>query len=203
MYYDEKARPIYVYSYNDYLATTETVKSDLDFVGKVKATTSTHKKGAGATLTTIDTYVYDYAGRLLTQKQKINSQVEEFIVDNSYDELGQLKQKGVGGTIYQARLQNVNYTYNIRGWLKGINNESGNKAAITLGTGDLFGFQINYNDPTDLTKAMFNGNISQTLWKSTSVNPSPYNPVSNQYTYEYDALNQRDNNCFLLFYPID
>ena len=104
-------------------------------------------------------------------------------MDNTHDNLGQLKQKKVGGA-----LQTVDYTYNIRGWLKGINNEGGSNAAITLGSGDLFGFQMNYNTP-NTGAGLFNGNIRQTLWKTTNVNNTT-NLVSNQYTYSYDALNR-------------
>src|SRR5690606_16887763 len=61
---------------------------------------------------------------------------------------------------------------------------------LSLGI-NLFGFEIKYNDIVDPTKKLYNGNISQTLWNSKSVNPTPpNNPVSNQYTYSYDALNR-------------
>jgi RHS repeat-associated protein len=188
IYYDAKGRPIYNYSKNDYLATTNKVKSNLDFIGKTLETTSTHARGA-TTTTIVDAFSYDKTGKLLSQKQKINGQPEEMIVANTYDELGQLISKGVGGKATLSRLQTVDYTYNIRGWLKGINNVTGANNAIALGTGDLFGFQINYNNSTDPLKALFNGNISQTLWKTTSVNTTA-NPVSNIYTYDYDALNR-------------
>jgi hypothetical protein len=44
--------------------------------------------------------------------------------ENEYDELGQLIRKSVGGTDItgEARLQKVDYRYNIRGWLTNINN---------------------------------------------------------------------------------
>jgi len=57
-----------------------------------------------------------------------------------------------------------------------------------LGT-DLFGFGINYNDPQHGAAALYNGNISETSWKTASVNPTT-NPVSSRYTYSYDALNR-------------
>ena len=78
-------------------------------------------------------------------------------------------------------LQNVDYDYNVRGWLKKINEDAQND-------NDLFNFTLRYNDPTSGTP-LFNGNISQTSWNSTSVN-STNNPVSNLYSYNYDALNR-------------
>ena len=176
-YYDAKGRPIYNYSKNNYLTLTATVKTQLDFAGKVLETTSTHKKGTDAVITLVDVYSYDHAGRLLTQKQTINNQAQELIASNTYDDLGQLVSKGVGGKTTQSRLQNIDYGYNIRGWLKNINNIN------TIGN-DLFAFQVNYNTPTSGTP-LFNGNISQTFWKTANTDSSLKN-----YNYSYDALNR-------------
>jgi RHS repeat-associated protein len=176
-YYDAKGRPIYSYSKNDYLATTSTVKSQLDFPGKTLETTSSHTRGS-LTTNIVDTFAYDSNGRLLTQKQTINSQAQEVIVSNAYDNLGQLISKGVGGNTSQNRLQTIDYSYNIRGWLKGINDIN------AIGT-DLFTFKINYNDIADVSKKLYNGNISQTFWKTASSDTGLKN-----YTYTYDALNR-------------
>jgi RHS repeat-associated protein len=181
IYYNTKGRPIYNYSKNDFLATTAKVKSQLDFVGKVLETTSTHTRAA-VTTSIIDTYGYDHAGRLLSQKQKVNAQPEEIIVANTYDSLGQLTSKGIGGKTTQNRLQTVDYAYNIRGWLKAINN------VAAIGS-DLFAFKINYNGIAAGVTPLYNGNISQTQWKTASLNTTG-NPVSNSYAYSYDALNR-------------
>jgi len=112
----------------------------------------------------------------------------ELIVSNQYNDLGQLTSKNVGHT-EQTPLQTVDYNYNIRGWLKGINNTNTNTTNITLNNNDLFGFKINYNMPNADGTALYNGNISQTLWKTASTNVSN-NAISNQYSYTYDALNR-------------
>ena len=232
-YYDEKARPIHVYSQNEYLETTDIIESDLDFVGRVLETKSTHKKTGKSDVVIIDVFGYDHVGRLISQNQcigdsaliscskgaensnnifnapmtlsnnkiitdnstivlkpgfsvkalsgksvvfRIDNGNAETIVENEYDELGQLKSKKVGGS-----LQEVDYTYNIRGWLKNINEDYKND-------NDLFNFSIKYNKPTS-GEALYNGNISQTSWNTQSVN-STTNPVLNEYTYTYDALNR-------------
>ncbi|WP_408048581.1 DUF6443 domain-containing protein, partial [Tenacibaculum halocynthiae] len=96
-YYDAKARPIYVYSKNDYLQTTDIVESKLDdFTGKVVETKTTHKKTGKADIVTIDRFEYDHMDRLISQTQKINNQVSTRLVKNNYDELGQLEAKLVG-----------------------------------------------------------------------------------------------------------
>lgn len=68
-YYDEKAQPIYLYSQNDYLETTDIVTSKLDFTGKTLETRSVHKKTGKADIVTIDTFTYDHANRLLDHNQ--------------------------------------------------------------------------------------------------------------------------------------
>jgi RHS repeat-associated protein len=180
IYYDDKGRPICNYAKNDYLATTSMVKTKLDFIGKTLETTSTHTR-AGVTTTVVDAFEYDHANRLLTQKQKINTQAEEVIVSNIYDELGQLMTKEVGGKTTQNRLQTLDYKYNIRGWLKNINDVN------NIGT-DLFAFQLNYNDIADESKKLYNGNISQTIWKTQNTDSTLKN-----YVYSYDALNRLTN----------
>ncbi|MEW7289013.1 DUF6443 domain-containing protein [Aquimarina sp. 2304DJ70-9] len=175
-YYDAKARPIYVASKNEYLNITDIVENKLDFAGKVLETKTTHTKDSNAAIVTIDKFEYDHMGRALTQTQKINDQDEELIAANSYDALGQLTSKKVGGTstALSASLQTVDYTYNVRGWLKSINNGS------TVG-GDLFGFAIDYNSGTT---PLYNGNISKTSWRTANDN------VTRSYEYTYDALNR-------------
>ncbi len=187
-YYDKKGRAIYVGSRNTYLNTTDIVTTQLDFMGRVLQTKATHTKGNNSSIITIDTFSYDHVGRLLTQTQKINDQVEELLVNNQYDELGQLINKQVGGAINSGGLQQVDYKYNIRGWLKGINDVN------NLGN-DLFAFGINYNDPTQNQNSntfdpyrrldkLYNGNISETIWITANDN------TQRNYRYQYDFLNR-------------
>ncbi|GAA4276820.1 DUF6443 domain-containing protein [Aquimarina mytili] len=185
-YYNAKGRPIYVASKNEYLNTTDIIETKLDFTGRVLQTKTTHTKGSNAAIVTIDTFTYDHMGRLLTQNQKINNQAEEHIVSNTYDNLGLLESKSVGGLSstngtpsVAEGLQTVDYTYNVRGWLRGINDVN------NLGN-DLFAFGINYNTTTEdlMATPLYNGNISETLWKTANDN------TKRGYGYQYDALNR-------------
>ncbi len=182
-YYDEKGRAWETHVKNDYLETQDWMLSKLDFVGNVEKTRSMHIKD-GTTITTVDDFTYDNVNRLLTHTQKIDNQEQEIIVSNTYDELGQLESKGVGGKISQSRLQEVEYKYNVRGWLKQINNPE------SLGN-DLFSFKINYNT-TELggsNTPLFNGNISETIWR-TANDVSNTSQITRGYAYNYDALNR-------------
>ncbi|WP_162144501.1 DUF6443 domain-containing protein [Aquimarina latercula] len=176
--YDSKGQNIWTGSRNRYLNTIDKVESKLDFTGKPLATRTTHNKDSNAAIVTTDTYTYDHMGRLLTQKQQIGSYPQELIVQNNYDDLGQLESKKVGNA-EQAPLQTVDYTYNVRGWLTGINDVD------TIGD-DLFSFKINYNTVQGFydVPELYNGNISQTIWKTANDN------TKRSYSYQYDDLNR-------------
>ena len=182
--YDNKGRAIWIGSRNHYLSTIDKTSIKLDFTGRVEETTTSHVKNGSTPLITVDTFTYDHTGRLLTQTQKINDQDVELIVNNAYDELGQLVSKKVGGlpsteVTRSAGLQTVDYTYNIRGWLKTINDPN------NLGD-DLFAFGVNYNTTTENLYAskLYNGNISETIWRTANDN------TKRAYGYRYDALNR-------------
>ncbi len=189
--YDDKGRLLYAFSENTYLNTTDEVENQLDFTGRVLKTRNTHIKDSNTPIVTQDVFSYDHAGRLLTHYQCIgdeslavncgeanNTASAEMIASNNYDALGQLESKKVGNSEVNP-LQNVDYTYNIRGWLKQINNPN-----ATL-TDDVFAFKINYNE-TSINGAtpLFNGNISETHWKTKNDN------ILRNYSYKYDALNR-------------
>ncbi|MCL6220970.1 DUF6443 domain-containing protein, partial [Zunongwangia pacifica] len=176
MGYDKKGRVIYSKTENPYLQSSDVIKNKLDFLGQVEESTTVHTKTNQPTITTVDKFEYDHMGRLTQQTQKINSQGEELIAFNEYDGLGQLKKKKVGNTP-TAPLQTVDYAYNIRGWLKRINdpNSLGNK---------LFAFKLNYNTADHGATPLYNGNISETEWRTSNDNALRW------YSYGYDALNR-------------
>ena len=186
-YYDDKARPIHIYSKNEFLNTVDIVESKLDaFTGRVEETKTTHKKTGQSDIVTIDTFEYDHVNRLLQQTQQINNQAAEVIVENSYDELGQLKTKAVGGKVSHSRLQTIDYSYNVRGWLQKINDPS-----IGL-EDDLFSMELKYNN-ANASRKLYNGNISQTEWKTANDNKK------RRYSYYYDALNRITNARYYLW----
>ncbi|TCN49911.1 RHS repeat-associated core domain-containing protein [Flavobacterium circumlabens] len=134
---------------------------------------------------TKDAFTYSDQDRLKTQTHQINGGTIEVIANNSYDELGQLISKKVGNTILDPT-QKVDYTYNIRGWMTGINDVTA--LSKTGDPKDLFAFKINYNNMPGITggKALYNGNIAETFWISSS----EATPVVRGYAYLYDNLNR-------------
>ncbi|NER14552.1 hypothetical protein GWK08_13945 [Leptobacterium flavescens] len=183
--YDKKGRPIYTASKNNELHTTDITETKLDFTGRALETRSTHTKGSNDSIVIVEKFSYDHVGRLKKHTHKIGEQEEELIAENTYDNLGQLIQKKVGGLSSPSGggaeggggLQTVDYAYNIRGWLKAINDTD------AIGD-DLFAFKLHYNDPVS-GAALYNGNISQTRWKTKNTDQS-----LKSYSYTYDALNR-------------
>ena len=172
--YDEKGRAVYTSSKNNYLNTTDVVETKLDFLGRPVQVVASHTKGSNAAIVTTDNFTYDHMGRLLTQTQTLGGHTET-LVENSYDELGQLVEKKVGGG-----LQTVDYQYNVRGWLKQINDPN------SLGN-DLFAFRIAYNDPVHGGTPQYIENLSESEWKTANDN------VTRWYRYSYDGLNRMES----------
>src|SRR5690606_31831953 len=136
--YDEKARPIRTYKKNHLGGFTQ-VDTKLDFIGNPLKIFTTHKYDSNITSLITVTEHFDYTpqGRLQQHTHQVNAGTVETLSHNEYNELGQLKIKKVGNSP-TTPLQEVNYRYNIRGWLTDINNID------NLGS-DLFAFKINYN----------------------------------------------------------
>jgi RHS repeat-associated protein len=181
LFYDEYARLIQTYSQN-FLTGYTITNTNLDFAGKTIYTLTKHKRtSASVEIIVREDFTYSAQDRLLTHTHQINGGTIEVLADNTYDELGQLISKKVG-----TNTQKINYAYNIRGWLTDINDTAALQKAGD--PKDLFAFKINYNKSISITggKSLYNGNIAETFWASTSV-PSP---VVRGYAYQYDNLNR-------------
>jgi RHS repeat-associated protein len=182
-YYDEKGRAIYIYSHNAYFQTTDIVENKLDFIGNIVKTRTRHKKSGKPDIVIIDDFEYDNQDRLISQKQTIGSNPQELIVKNHYDELGQLTQKDVGNTEANP-LQQTDLTYNIRGWLKTINDP------FQPLNGKLFSMELHYKD---YGTSLYDGNISAIHWKTASDN------ANRRYSYTYDDLKRITRGYFYVW----
>ncbi|MVT09141.1 DUF6443 domain-containing protein [Chitinophaga tropicalis] len=180
-YYDDKGRVIQVVSENN-VGGRDVITSLYDFNGKVLSNYVNHKNPRSVLtpgIGVLTSNLYDAAGRLVQVKKKVNDEPEQVIVANSYDELGQLKQKRLGVTGADTQLDSITYTYNIRGWISGIN-----KAYVNTANGNFnwFGQELNYDQ--GFTTNQYNGNISGIKWKSKG------DGVSRAYGYSYDKGNR-------------
>ncbi|OCA77931.1 hypothetical protein BBH99_10385 [Chryseobacterium contaminans] len=182
IWYDQLGRTIGSYSKNHLGGVTRT-EALLDFSGKTQLAFTYHSKSTANTEVTVkDRYTYSPQGYLLKHYQQVDSGMEELLSDYTYNDLGQVINKKVGNN-----LQSIDYTYNIRGWLTGINagdiNNMGSK---------LFAYKIKYNMvegaetpnneyPGLKVKPKFNGSISEIDWKVAGEN------ILKRYGYSYDG----------------
>lgn len=118
------------------------------------------------------TFDYDSQNRLKKQYHQIGGQPAELLSENVYNELSQLSGKTVGGS-----LQNISYTYNIRGSLIKVNDPA------NLGT-NLFGYELKYYTPASTATGKRSGNVEEAIWKSAN------DGILKRYSYQYDALNR-------------
>lgn len=185
-FFDAKGRHVRSYTKN-FLGGYTFNDSKLDsFSGRLEFNVTTHKRlfGDAEELKTREAYFYTDQDRLLTQTHLVyGMQVPQFVINNDYDGLGRLISKDI------SSIQKIDYTYNIRGWLAGINDI--NSLVKPGDPKDLFAFHINYNNPTEEGTPLHNGNISQTQWKTSNSEN-----VTRSYNYTYDKLNRLTNADF-------
>ncbi len=167
-FYDNRYRPIQTHT-THHKGGTDIATTQYDFAGKVVKTYHEHSNPAAdiASTTVAQEYTYDHAGRLKTITHQIGSGPAKTILSNTYNELGELVNKDLADSF-----QDVDYTYNIRGWLTSINNPSDQ-------IDKYFEMNLQYN-----TAGQYNGNIGRIDWKN------PYESMTNSYSYSYDEMNR-------------
>lgn len=174
-WYDTKGRVIGTYSMN-YLGGHTITETEYDFGGAVKQTITKHRRSRIETEFQIkERFVYDGQNRVLKHSHQVDTNPEELLAENTYNEIGQLTGKKTGNT-FGTPLQSIDYAYNIRGWLTKVNDPS------NLGS-KLFAYELKYNSPEYANKSAgrFNGNIAEVDWNASGDKLRRYN-------YNHDAL---------------
>ncbi len=98
-----------------------------DFVGNRIKNIRLHQVPNKPDLKIAFTYEYDHANRLINTYSRINKGDNVRISNLRYNELGQLIEKNLHATNFDDQTNSINYlqsldfTYNVRGWLKSIN----------------------------------------------------------------------------------
>ncbi|MBD3582197.1 DUF6443 domain-containing protein [Flavobacterium selenitireducens] len=172
----------------------------LDFAGQLLNQEIQHKyTSSSASNTNVlikQGHTYTPQGLLAKTLHTVNGNPTESLLKQEYDELGNVLVKRVGGSDLSGLecLQKVEYYHNIRGWLTDINyiGEPSTNLPIFQGNDpdDLFKFQIRYETPSPDNdflpptpgEAMYNGNISETQWKTRN------DMIQRRYRYFYDDL---------------
>ncbi|MDP4252276.1 MAG: hypothetical protein Q8918_19430, partial [Bacteroidota bacterium] len=189
-YYDDRYRVIQTTSDNAD-GGKDRITNILSFDGKVTNDYHSHTSRFFTTaLVTKQVYTYDHMDRLLTITHQTGSQEVVTIAQNSYNELGQLLNKKIHqSTSHPNALQKLDYYYNIRGWLSGINRP------IIAETGydesDLFTMELHYPTVTmPQATGQYNGNIAEQIWKNG------YDEGEQGYSYQYDQANRLTGSAY-------
>lgn len=177
MFYDDRGRVIQTQADN-HVGGRDISTTQYDFSGKVLNTYTVHNNpnATPSTTTIAKRYTYDGSGtgRLLTVQEKLNNTgSHKIIATNTYNGLGELESKTLGNS-----LETLNYDYNIRGWLEGINEDY-----VASGTGGhYFGMDLSYD--YGFTNNQLNGNIAGVKWRSAS------HSDQRAYGFDYDKVNR-------------
>ncbi|PTT43694.1 hypothetical protein DBR28_00165 [Chryseobacterium sp. HMWF028] len=195
VYYDSKTRAVGTYSINHLGGYTKN-EVLLNFADAPLKFYTYHVRKPGEIPVEInERFVYDNQNRLKRHYHQVGVNPEELLSDNTYNEISQLVNKKVGFNI-----QSIDYSYNIRGWLTGINAD---QMAVPNLNGKLFSYKIKYNQKDGITNAdpslfsgkdvkpRYNGNISEVDWRA--VETIGVNPLltPKRYGYAYDDMNRQ------------
>ncbi len=176
-YYDAKGRLVQTLCDNHKNGVDVTTNL-YDFSGKLLSSyqyINNPTAGTAGVIRLLTNRTYDHAGRLIKITKQLNDHAtfRRDIATNYYDALGRLQRKefkGASGNV----IESMTYTYNIRGWLKGINRN------YVKGTETgYFGQELHYD--AGFTNREYSGNIAGTTWRGSKIN------TPNAYGFLYDA----------------
>jgi RHS repeat-associated protein len=142
---------------------------------------------------------YDHAQRPTKVWHSVNGSTPVLLLQNEYNEIGQLVDKKLHSTDGTSFKQSIDYRYNIRGWLNSVNNSqliANSDNDDSNSDRDLFGMELAYektitginNDP------LYNGNIGAIKW-SNNLALGTTKDVA--YKYGYDTLNRLKSAVYL------
>ncbi len=189
-YYDDKGRVIQEQSDN-HKQGQDIVTNRYDFTGKLIGSYQVHTTSNGTPgmvkIRTINKF--DPGGRLLETNKMLNDDPTKSttIVSNEYDELSQLvatklgQKRDASTNLYTTDpIETLNYTYNLQGWIRGINKDFAN--GVTAPTSNWFGMEFNYD--WGFENQLYNGMISGVKWRSRG------DGERRSYGFTYDKLNR-------------
>jgi RHS repeat-associated protein len=186
--YDQYGRVIQVKETN-ITGGTDVVTSQYSFSGRALRVHLAHEKsGTNAkSFTLLTKYNYDHAGRITTVEKNIDGAGDKSIVQNNYNELGQVTSKKLAPAYNNnAGIETLNFDYNIRGWLLGMNRDF----VKDVNTTSWFGYEVAYDNTTNIisgqtySAAQYNGNITGITWKGRG------DSEKRKYDFTYDHANR-------------
>lgn len=193
-FYDDRGRSIQSQSVN-YTGGLDTLTIQYDFSGKPLRTLLSQAKPTNSAryhqeLTRTN---YDAGFRVTSIWKNIDGAAADQLIDSmKYNELGQLQTKYLGKDLATGMpLDSLEFDYNIRGWVTGIN-----KNYLADSTNHYFGMELGYDKAasvagTSYAIPAFNGNIAGTIWRSAG------DGVNRKYDFTYDNVNRLTGAAYL------
>ena len=166
-YYDGKGRPVCTRATN-HLDGMDVMHVKYTFTGNPEKTWHRQSSSIDIGITEEYEFVYEHADRLQKTWYSLNGCNPIALSECSYDELGRIYTKTIGGT------ETVNFGYNIRNWPTAITSQ---KFAETLTYGGA-------EDGFTPTYPCFNGNISAIRWHVQG------DTIQRGYQFHYDNLDR-------------
>lgn len=164
------------------------ISNTYNFTNQLTQSTRRHFTTQSTTapqLTIANEYTYDHMGRKIDTKEKINDGSQVVLARNTYNELGQLKNKELHSENSGSNfMQNIAYNYNERGWLIYINDPA------SLSAQKSYGLQLYYNNHPNPALNQYNGNISAMVWQSKVPAGLGLMQQAQITDYSYDRLNR-------------
>lgn len=145
-YYDDEGRVAKSYSQHYKGAVInasnyDEITNSYSFTDELLASIRIHHiNGSSAVVKVLTENKYDHVGRVTATSQQINDGTKVALVQNTYNEVGQLLDKEL-----HNKSQKSTYSYNARGWMTGMNSSQ-------------FSLKLKYEDGT---VPQWNGNISR------------------------------------------
>ena len=197
IFYDKRGNPIQARTSNQVYNVGSFGLSDIstvvpDFVGVPQIIKVSKMSSATVTTTVQSNFTYDHMYRVKSVSQTYNGGTSSVVASYTYNELGQVIQKGLGQVSGSTYLQNVDMRYNIRGQLLSINNSqlSSDGGVTNNDTNDVFGMVMLYDqvDSHLANTACYNGKLSAVKWMSK--NSTGGRSWERAYKYSYDGVDR-------------
>jgi RHS repeat-associated protein len=191
--YDEMGRLTWMAQKIKTQPTIYTVSYNYDFLSNVlKVANRTY---SGSNNTVIDQfhhhYDYDANQRLYKAYTSLDGENRKLRATYEYYLHGPLKR-----VVLEEKLQGIDYTYNINGWLTGINHPDAARDPGQDGTAgrprtDVFGMKLDYYESElgslyTVTSPMYNGMIASARWRTQAAYGNTEGDLRGMYVYRYD-----------------
>ncbi|MEL6195238.1 MAG: DUF6443 domain-containing protein, partial [Bacteroidota bacterium] len=157
-FYDEYGRELQTQA-ETHLGGTDISTNQYSFSGELERSTLRHQQGLAGEVAVKKCFSYDHRSRLLQVSQQVNEEGAVIIAKHDYDPLGLLSAKSLhAAQNCSTFLETTDYTYNIRGWMRKINDPVPTSSK-------LFSMELGYNGHLGtVADTLFNGNIAAMKW---------------------------------------